>query len=67
LAKALNEKGNLKKAEKHFILANEPMAAVEMYRREDKWDEAYMLAQRHVPALELTVKHVLISKRGYTC
>lgn len=42
--KELEGEGNLRQAEHHFTEAGEWKAAVNMYRSQDLWDEAYRVS-----------------------
>ncbi|KAK3767076.1 hypothetical protein RRG08_017951 [Elysia crispata] len=45
LAKELDEEGNYRQAEHHYLEAGDWKAAVNMYRGQDLWDEAYRVAK----------------------
>ncbi|KAH9500287.1 hypothetical protein Btru_073626 [Bulinus truncatus] len=45
LAKELEGEGNFRQAEHHFLEAGDWKAAVNMYRAQDMWDEAYRVAK----------------------
>ncbi|RUS80517.1 hypothetical protein EGW08_011738 [Elysia chlorotica] len=45
LAKELDEEGNYRQAEQHYLEAGDWKAAVNMYRGQDLWDEAYRVAK----------------------
>ncbi|PIK55820.1 putative intraflagellar transport protein [Apostichopus japonicus] len=47
LAKELETEGALRQAEHHFIQAKDWKAAVNMYRANDLWDEAFRVAKSH--------------------
>lgn len=47
LAKELEGEGNLRQAEHHFTEAGDWKSAVNMYRAQDLWDEAYRVAKAH--------------------
>ncbi|KAK6114288.1 hypothetical protein QQG55_55400 [Brugia pahangi] len=42
----LEEKGNLREAEEHYLLANEWKKAVNMYRNAEIWNDAYRIAKQ---------------------
>ena len=45
LAGELQQEGNFRDAEKHFIAAQDWKAAVNMYRQLDMWEEAYRVTK----------------------
>lgn len=47
LAQELEQEGNHKSAEKHFVEAGDWKSAVHMYRGVDMWEDAYRVAQAH--------------------
>ena len=47
LAQELENEGNHKSAETHFIEAGDWKSAVHMYRANDLWEDAYRVAQNH--------------------
>ncbi|XP_067032279.1 intraflagellar transport protein 172 homolog isoform X2 [Acropora muricata] len=47
LAKELEGEGQLRQAEHHFLEARDWKAAVNMYRNQDLWEEAYRVAKQH--------------------
>ncbi|XP_027053913.1 intraflagellar transport protein 172 homolog [Pocillopora damicornis] len=47
LAKELEAEGQLRQAEHHFLEARDWKAAVNMYRNQDMWEEAYRVAKQH--------------------
>ncbi|KAH9371347.1 hypothetical protein HPB48_007918 [Haemaphysalis longicornis] len=47
LAKELESEGNYVQAEAHFLAASDWKAAVNMYRANDMWEEAYAVAKKH--------------------
>lgn len=47
LAKELEGEGNLRQAEQHFTEAGDWKSAINMYRTQDLWDEAYRVAKAH--------------------
>lgn len=47
LAKELEGEANLRQAEHHYVEAGDWKAAVNMYRGQDLWDEAYRVAKAH--------------------
>lgn len=47
LAQELEQEGNHRAAERHFIEAGDWKSAVHMYRGADMWEDAYRVAQNH--------------------
>ena len=47
LANQLEQEGNLREAEEHYASAGEWLAAVNMYRTNDQWEEAIRVAKFH--------------------
>ena len=47
LAKELDQEGNQRAAEKHYIEAGDWKSAVHMYRGIDAWEDSYRVAQAH--------------------
>ncbi|XP_078598147.1 intraflagellar transport protein 172 homolog [Branchiostoma floridae x Branchiostoma japonicum] len=47
LAKELESEGNFRQAEHHYLEAKDWKSAVNMYRTNDMWDEAYRVAKSH--------------------
>jgi len=47
LAKELESEGQLRQAEHHFLESRDWKAAVNMYRNQDMWEEAYRVAKQH--------------------
>ncbi|KAM7445695.1 hypothetical protein ABFA07_005947 [Porites harrisoni] len=47
LAKELESEGQLRQAEHHYLEARDWKAAVNMYRNQDMWEEAYRVAKQH--------------------
>jgi intraflagellar transport protein 172 len=47
LANQLEQEGNLREAEEHYASAGEWLAAVNMYRTNDNWEEAIRVAKFH--------------------
>ena len=58
LAKELEAEGNLRQAEHHFVEAGDWKAAVNMYRGQDTWDEAYRVSVHFFFVSNLIIIHI---------
>ncbi|GAB1607105.1 transport 172 homolog [Argonauta hians] len=51
MAKEVESDGNLRQAEEYLLSANNAKAAINMYRSQNMWSDAYRIAKSHCPEL----------------